>query len=35
VIPNFSEGYTGPAPDMGAHQRGTPPRQFGVAAKQP
>ena len=23
-IPNFSDGYTGPAPDIGAHQRGAP-----------
>jgi hypothetical protein len=34
VIPNFSDGYTGPAPDIGAHQRGTPPIQYGVQAKQ-
>jgi hypothetical protein len=32
-IPNFSDGYTGPAPDMGAHQRGMPPLQFGVGVK--
>ena len=34
VIPNFSDGYTGPAPDMGAHQRGQPPMQFGVGARR-
>ena len=32
-IPNFSGGYTGPAPDVGAHQRGAPPMQFGVNAR--
>ena len=31
-IPNFSDGYPGPAPDMGAHQRGEPPMKFGVGA---
>jgi hypothetical protein len=31
-IPNFSDGYTGDAPDVGAHQRGTLPMRFGVAA---
>jgi len=34
-IPNFSDGYSGTAPDMGAHQRGAPPMRFGVAAAQP
>ncbi|HPM82502.1 MAG TPA: right-handed parallel beta-helix repeat-containing protein [Candidatus Anammoximicrobium sp.] len=34
-IPNFSDTYTGPAPDMGAHQRGAGPMRFGVAAGQP
>ena len=33
AIPNFSAGFTGPAPDMGAHQRGTPPMQSGVGVK--
>jgi len=33
AIPNFSDGFTGPAPDMGAHQRGMPPMQFGVGVK--
>ena len=32
AIPNFSDGYTGEAPDMGAHQRGAPPVRYGVAA---
>ena len=31
-IPNFSEGYRGQAPDIGAHQRGAPPMRFGVSA---
>ncbi len=34
VIPNFSDGYTGAAPDIGAHQRGAPPMQYGVGASQ-
>lgn len=32
VIPNFSEGYQGAAPDMGAHEAGLPPMEFGVDA---
>lgn len=32
LIPNFSEGYTGDAPDIGAHQRGAPPIQYGTNA---
>jgi hypothetical protein len=32
VIPNFSDGYTGSAPDVGAHQRGAAPMRYGVAA---
>ena len=32
AIPNFSDGYAGDAPDVGAHQRGTPPIQYGVRA---
>ena len=35
TIPNFSDGYTGKAPDVGAHQRGTPPFRYGVHASQP
>lgn len=34
VIPNFGDGYSGKAPDMGAHQRGAPPIQYGVKASQ-
>jgi hypothetical protein len=30
AIPNFSDGFTGKAPDIGAHQRGAPPMRFGV-----
>jgi hypothetical protein len=33
VIPNFSNGYAGSAPDIGAHQHGTPPMQFGVGTR--
>lgn len=33
-IPNFSGEYLGPAPDIGAHQRGAPPIQYGVRARQ-
>lgn len=35
VIPNFSTGFRGPAPDVGAHQRGEPPRRYGVRAGRP
>ena len=35
AIPNFSDGYTGEAPDVGAHQRGAPPIRYGVDARQP
>ena len=31
-IPNFNDGFTGKAPDMGAHEAGTPPMEFGVNA---
>jgi len=34
VIPNFSDGYIGSAPDIGAHQRGAPPIRYGVEASQ-
>ncbi len=34
AIPNFTGDFTGPAPDMGAHQRGAPPLRFGVGARQ-
>ena len=33
IIPNFSDGYSGKAPDMGAHQHGMPTMQFGVRSK--
>ena len=33
VIPNFSDGYSGPAPNAGAHQRGQPPMRYGVGAR--
>ncbi len=33
VIPNFCEGSSGVAPDMGAHESGTPPMVFGVKAE--
>ncbi len=32
VIPNFCDGLDG-APDMGAHEAGTPPMVFGVKAE--
>jgi hypothetical protein len=32
VVPNFSLGYTGLAPDMGAHEAGTGPMEFGPDA---
>ena len=32
-IPNFSPGPREQRPDIGAHQRGTPPMQFGVGTK--
>jgi hypothetical protein len=31
-LPNFNDGYTGVAPDMGAHEAGTAPMEFGVDA---
>lgn len=34
-IPNFSSSYTGSAPDIGAHQRNSPPMKFGMSAKTP
>ena len=35
ILPNFTDGYTGSAPDIGAHESGTPPMQFGVKAYLP
>ena len=32
VIPNFNDHYTGAAPDIGAHEAGSPPMEFGVDA---
>jgi hypothetical protein len=29
-IPNFNDSFTGAAPDMGAHEAGTPAMKFGV-----
>jgi hypothetical protein len=29
-LPNFNDGYTGAAPDMGAHEAGTPAMRLGV-----
>jgi hypothetical protein len=31
-LPNFNDGSTGPAPDIGAHEAGAPPMEFGVDA---
>ncbi|MGD8240859.1 MAG: hypothetical protein PVH68_20075 [Armatimonadota bacterium] len=31
-IPNFNDAFTGKAPDIGAHEAGTPPMQFGPDA---
>jgi hypothetical protein len=33
VIPNFTGKFSGPNPDIGAQQRGTPPMQFGLGGK--
>jgi len=32
VIPNFNDNYNGAAPDIGAHEAGSPPMEFGVNA---
>jgi hypothetical protein len=29
-IPNFNDGFTGAAPDMGAHEAGAPAMRFGT-----
>jgi len=34
-IPNFNDGYVGRAPDIGAHEAGTPPMRFGLKAAVP
>lgn len=31
-IPNFNDNYNGAAPDIGAHEAGTPPMRFGAEA---
>jgi hypothetical protein len=31
-VPNFSDGFAGKAPDIGAHENGAPPMLFGVRA---
>jgi hypothetical protein len=33
VIPNFNDGFHGQAPDIGAHEAGSPPMRFGVGAQ--
>jgi hypothetical protein len=35
IIPNFNDGFTGKAPDVGAFEAGSPPMEFGVKAKLP
>jgi hypothetical protein len=32
VLPNFNDGFTGAAPDMGAHEAGSPAMRLGVSA---
>jgi hypothetical protein len=32
LLPGFNDNYTGARPDMGAHEAGTPPMEFGVNA---
>jgi len=32
IIPNFNDNYIGSSPDIGAHERGTLPMEFGVSA---
>ena len=34
VIPNFADHFSGKAPDIGAHEAGTAPMEFGVRASQ-
>jgi hypothetical protein len=34
IIPNFTDGFTGAAPDMGAQESGTKPMVYGVKAGQ-
>jgi len=35
VIPNFNDDYEGAAPDVGAHEAGSPRMEFGVDAHRP
>jgi len=35
VIPNFNDDYEGTAPDVGAHEAGSPRMEFGVEAHMP
>jgi len=35
VIPNFNDDYQGAAPDVGAHEAGSPRMEFGVDAHRP
>ena len=32
ALPNFNDGFSGAAPDVGAHEAGAPPMEFGVNA---
>ena len=32
IVPDFTDGHTGSAPDIGAHEGGMPPMQSGVRA---
>ena len=34
IIPSFNDNYNGAAPDIGAHEAGSPPMEFGVNAYQ-
>jgi len=34
IIPNFNDNYNGAAPDIGAHEAGSPPMEFGINAYQ-
>ncbi len=34
ILPNFNDGFNGAGPDIGAHESGTPPMQFGADARK-
>ncbi len=34
-LPNFNDDLTGQGPDIGAHEAGTPPMEFGLDAHRP